>query len=76
MSAIDSIKQTPLIPTKILADFMQKTTDFFDEFQLIKNQLLEFFSNERFYRRAASGGISVPFKQLKIPDELRAYFKK
>ena len=74
--AIDSIKQTPLIPTKILADFMQKTTDFFDEFQLIKNQLLEFFSNERFYRRAASGGISVPFKQLKIPDELRAYFKK
>lgn len=74
--AIDSIKQTPLIPTKILADFMKKTTDFFDEFQLIKNQLLEFFSNERFYRRAASGGISVPFKQLKIPDELRAYFKK
>ena len=72
--AIDSIKQTPLIPTKILADFMQKTTDFFDEFQLIKNQLLEFFSNERFYRRAASGGISVPFKQLKIPDG--AYFKK
>lgn len=54
----------------------KKTTDFFDEFQLIKNQLLEFFSNERFYRRAASGGISVPFKQLKIPDELRAYFKK
>ena len=74
--AIDSIKQTPLIPTKILADFMQKTTDFFDEFQSIKNQLLELISNVRFYRRAACGRVSVPFKELKIPKELREYFKK
>ena len=74
--AIDSLKQTPLIPTKILAEFMRKASDFFDEFQSIKNQLLEFISNVRFYRRAPNGGISVPYKELKIPKELSEYFKK
>lgn len=74
--AVDSLKQTPLIPTEILTEFMKRGSDFFEEFLTIKNQLLEFISNIRFYRRAPNGGVSVPYKELKIPKELNEYFNK
>jgi hypothetical protein len=74
--AINKLKQTPLIPTEILAEFMQKTSVFFDEFQVIINQLMEFIINVRFHRRSPSGRVSVSFKNLKIPKKLQEYFNK
>lgn len=69
-------KQTVLIPSKILADFINKTKIFFDEFNGIKSDLIGFVSSERFYKRSASGRISVPYNELKITPELSQYFAK
>lgn len=69
-------KQTILIPSNILSDFIRKSSEFFDNFNKIKDELIDFVSNERFYRRAPNGGVSVPYSSLKMSNKLSDYLSK
>lgn len=68
--------QTLLIPSKILAEFIYKSSEFFQNFSKIKSDLFELIKSNDFTSRRPSGGMRTPFNKLTMSESLRKYFAK
>lgn len=72
--------QTILIPSRILADFIYKSTEFFQLYHSVRSELIDFINHEKFTSRRPSKGFRCSFRKLlinlNISNELKLYFDK
>ncbi|MCU4421064.1 hypothetical protein [Acinetobacter lwoffii] len=74
--AIDDVNQTILIPSKIISEFIFRSSEFFGLFIEISAEIMQLIESEKFYIRSPGGNMRVPFNKLKFSEKLEEYFLK
>lgn len=73
----DDVKQTALIPTRILSEFIMLCTQKINEYHCVLDEMENFFNTDQYFQRNdINNRTNVLFKNIPSSEALKGYFKK